>query len=203
MKLNDVNTIARILDLTERRVRQLKADGIIEEYKGTPGLYELVPTVQSYINYLRKRNPESGENIDYNTERAKLIRAKRLNEEYDLRQKEGDLHTSADIENVLTVMLINFKSRLSSIPAKLAPIRNKGRLNQLIFNIFLEASVNNFANAKGRLNRNIQLLSHSTSFLQIGYIGKVLAGVFLNSVNHTNTLPWRSKLDFYAFMCVP
>lgn len=136
MKLYDVKTIARILDLTERRVRQLKADGIIDEYKGTPGLYELIPTVHSYLNYLRKRNPESEENIDYNTERAKLIKAKRLNEEYDLRVKEGDLHTSADIETVLTGMLINFKSRLSSIPAKLAPIlakkTDRAEINKLL-----------------------------------------------------------------------
>lgn len=145
MKLYDVKTIARILDLTERRVRQLKADGIISEYKGTLGLYELVPTVQNYINYLRKRNPESGENIDYNTERAKLIRAKRLNEEYDLRQKEGDLHTSADIETVLTAMLINFKSRLSSIPAKLAPILAK-KTDRAEINKILKESVDEALN---------------------------------------------------------
>lgn len=125
MKLYDVKTMARILDVTERRVRQLKADGIIQEYNGMAGLYELIPTIHSYINYLRKRNPESEENIDYNTERAKLMKAKRLNEEYDLRLKEGDLHTSADIETVLTGMLINFKSRLSAIPAKLAPVLAK------------------------------------------------------------------------------
>ncbi len=125
MKLYNVKAIARFLDISERRVRQLKAEGIIQEYKGTAGLYDLLPTVHNYINYLRKRNPESSENIDYNTERAKLIKAKRLNEEYDLRIKEGDLHTSADIENVMTNMLINFKSRLMAIPAKLSPILSK------------------------------------------------------------------------------
>ena len=125
MKVYDVKAIARILDLTERRVRQLKDQDIIQEYRGTPGLYELVPTVHAYVNYLRKRNPESGENIDYNTERAKLVRAKRLNEEYDLRVKEGDLHASADIEAVMSAMLMNFKSRLNAIPAKLSPILSK------------------------------------------------------------------------------
>ncbi len=111
MKLYNVKAIARILDISERRVRQLKAENVIQEYKGMAGLYELLSTIHNYINYLRKRNPESAENIDYNTERAKLVKAKRLNEEYDLRVKEGDLHTSADIESVMTDMLINFKSR--------------------------------------------------------------------------------------------
>ena len=83
MKLYNVKAIARILDISERRVRQLKAENVIQEYKGMAGLYELLPTIHNYINYLRKRNPESEENIDYNTERAKLVKAKRLNEEYD------------------------------------------------------------------------------------------------------------------------
>ncbi len=125
MKLYNVKAIARILDISERRVRQLKAENVIQEYKGMAGLYELLPTIHNYINYLRKRNPESEENIDYNTERAKLVKAKRLNEEYDLRVKEGDLHTSADIESVMTDMLINFKSRLMAIPAKLSPVLSK------------------------------------------------------------------------------
>jgi len=123
VKVYDVKAIARILDLTERRVRQLKDQNVITEY--APGLYELVPTVHAYVNYLRNRNPESGENIDYNTERAKLIRAKRLNEEYDLRVKEGDLHASADVEAVMSNMLMNFKSRLMAIPAKLSPVLSK------------------------------------------------------------------------------
>jgi hypothetical protein len=123
MKVYDVKAIARILDLTERRVRQLKEQDVITEY--APGLYELQPTVHAYVNYLRKRNPESGENIDYNTERAKLIRAKRLHEEYDLRVKEGDLHAAADVEAVMVNMLINFKSRLMSLPSKLSPVLSK------------------------------------------------------------------------------
>lgn len=125
MKLYTVKAIARLLNLTERRVRQLKDEGIIQEYKGTPGLYDLMPTTHNYINYLRKRNPESEENINYNTERAKLIRAKRLNEEYDLGVKDGSLHTSEDVEAVMVNMLINFKSRLMAIPAKLSPVLSK------------------------------------------------------------------------------
>lgn len=121
MKLYNVKAIARFLDISERRVRQLRDEKVIEEYNGSPGLYDLIPTTHKYINYLRKSNPESEESIDYNTERAKLVRAKRLNEEFDLKSKEGELHSSADIEAVMTEMLINFKTRLMAIPAKLSP----------------------------------------------------------------------------------
>jgi len=125
LKIYNVKAVARILDLSERRVRQLKDENIIQEYKDTPGLYDLIPTIHSYINYLRKRNPESGENIDYNTERAKLVRAKRLNEEYDLKVKEKDLHSAIDIETAMVNMLLNFKNRLMSIPSKLSPALSK------------------------------------------------------------------------------
>ena len=120
MKLYDVRAIARFLDVSERRVRQLRDEKVIAEVR--PGLYDLIDTNHRYINYLRKRNPEGDETIDYNTERAKLVRAKRKNEEYELQLKENQLHAAEDIEAVMTDMLVNFKSRLMAIPSKLAPV---------------------------------------------------------------------------------
>lgn len=113
MKLYDVRAVARFLDVSERRVRQLRDEKVIAEVR--PGLYDLIDTNHRYINYLRKRNPEGDETIDYNTERAKLVRAKRKNEEYELQLKENQLHAAEDIEAVMTDMLVNFKSRLTYI----------------------------------------------------------------------------------------
>ena len=115
-----MRAIARFLDVSERRVRQLRDEKVIAEVR--PGLYDLIDTNHRYINYLRKRNPEGDETIDYNTERAKLVRAKRKNEEYELQLKENQLHAAEDIEAVMTDMLVNFKSRLMAIPSKLAPV---------------------------------------------------------------------------------
>jgi phage terminase Nu1 subunit (DNA packaging protein) len=113
------------LNLTERRVRQLKDQGVIKEHGGMAGLYEMLPTLHAYIDYLRKRNPESEENIDYYAERAKLVRAKRRDVELDLGVKEGNLHASEDVEAVMASMLANFKSRLMSVPSKLSPVLSK------------------------------------------------------------------------------
>lgn len=120
MKLYNAKAVARFLDISERRVRQLRDEKVIVEVR--PGLYDLIDTNHRYIRYLRKRNPESEEFIDYNTERAKLVRAKRISEEYDLMLKENKLHSSEDIEAVMKDMLVNFKARLMAIPAKLAPV---------------------------------------------------------------------------------
>ena len=136
MKLYDVKAVARFLDVSERRVRQLREQKVIEEVR--PGLYDLIDTNHRYINYLRKRNPESEEVIDYNTERAKLARAKRKNEEYELQLKENRLHASEDIEAVMSDILINFKTRLMAIPSKLAPILCKKTDRGEIFRILKE-----------------------------------------------------------------
>lgn len=136
MKLYDSKVVARFLDVSERRVRQLRDEKIIAEAR--PGLYDLTDTNHRYINYLRKRNPESEEVIDYNTERAKLVRAKRKNEEYELQLKEKQLHAAADIEAVMNNMLVNFKSRMMAIPAKLSPVLCKKTDKAEIFKLLKE-----------------------------------------------------------------
>lgn len=136
MKVYDAKAIARFLDVTERRVRQLRDEKVIAEVR--PGLYNLTETNHRYINYLRKRNPESEEVIDYNTERAKLVRAKRKNEEYELQLRERQLHAADDIEAVMTDMLVNFKSRMMAIPSKLSPILCKKTDKAEIFALMKE-----------------------------------------------------------------
>ena len=136
MKLYEAKAVARFLDVSERRVRQLRDEKVIAEVR--PGLYDLLDTNHRYINYLRKRNPESEEVIDYNTERAKLVRAKRKNEEYELQLKENQLHAAADIEEIMKNMLVNFKSRLMAIPAKLSPILCKKTDKAEIFKLLKE-----------------------------------------------------------------
>lgn len=95
-------------------------------------MYSLAEATHAYIKYLRDRNPENEENIDLNKERAKLTKAKRLNEELDLSVKKGELHKAEDVEKIMSATLINFKSRLSAIPAeeaeKLATMTDKAKI---------------------------------------------------------------------------
>lgn len=74
MKAYTSKAVAKWLDISERRVRQLRDEKVITEIR--PGLYDLKTVNHQYINYLRKNNPESESAIDYNAERAKLVRAK-------------------------------------------------------------------------------------------------------------------------------
>lgn len=134
MKLYDVKQVARFLDLSPRRVRMLVDEGIINER--LPGKFDLLETNRKYINFIRKGSGEDGkEVVNYNTERALLVRTKRESAEYELRKKKGTLHDSEDIERVMTEMLVNFKSRLMSIPSKLSPVLMKKTDKAEIFEI--------------------------------------------------------------------
>jgi hypothetical protein len=139
MKVYATKVIAKILVLSERRVRQLRDEGIISEYRAGSGLYDLAPTVSAYIQYLR-RESDAGEEINIHTERALLIRAKRRSEEYDLRLREGDLNEAADVERLYGYMLSNFRARLLSVPAKVAP-RVKGKTDEVEVEAIIKAEI--------------------------------------------------------------
>ncbi|MCL2249126.1 MAG: hypothetical protein FWC13_07620 [Oscillospiraceae bacterium] len=100
--------MAQVLDITERRVMQLTQDGIIEEH--CAGGYRLLPTLQRYIRYLR-----AGQD---NVEFAKI---KRESAALDLALKKGEMHKTADVEFVVTNMLVAFKSKLETLPHKTLP----------------------------------------------------------------------------------
>lgn len=130
MKLYDKNAVAKFLNMTPKNVQWLTEKGILQPKQGE--LYSLVETNHAYIKYLREKNPENEEDINFNQERAKLTRAKRLNEELDLATKKGELHKAEDVQKIMSATLINFKSRLSAIPAeeaeKLASMTDKAKI---------------------------------------------------------------------------
>lgn len=107
MKLYTVKVMANCLDLSERRVRQLREEGILIE--AAPGLYELWPNVRRYINFLRGN---ADGKADLNEERAKLTREKRIAAEQENKVKSGELYRKQDIMLGLSTMLMNLRSRI-------------------------------------------------------------------------------------------
>jgi len=113
MTLYTSKVVAEWLGLTDRRVRQLRDEGIIEEQ--APGLYNLQKTVARYISYIRKGN------TSLNDERAMLVRAKREAAEMENELRRGKTHRTEDIEAGIKTMCLNIRSRFLMIPAKLSP----------------------------------------------------------------------------------
>ena len=114
MTLYTSKVVAQWIGLTERRVRQLRDEGVIEEYK--PGLYDLQPTVLRYIRYVGGAGKES-----LTHERTMLTAAKRQAAEMENDLRRGDLHKTADIERGMKTMILNMRSRFLALPAKLSP----------------------------------------------------------------------------------
>lgn len=112
-------TIAKLLDLSARRVQQLSKEGVIP--KAERGRYELVPAVRGYINYLRERS------LNPNVVSFEEVRAKKLSAEaeltvIELQEKKGELVRTEDVIESWMEIIGACKSRMLSIPAKLAPI---------------------------------------------------------------------------------
>ena len=108
--------IADLFFLSEKRIRQLTDEGIIEEYSN--GYYALVPAVKGYIRYLQRQISDDDSSSDYNTEKAKLTKTKREDAELDLMVKRGELHKASDIEFIMTNMLIALREKLLTLPNK-------------------------------------------------------------------------------------
>ena len=114
MTLYTSEVVAQHLDVTERRVRQLRDEGVIMEAR--PGLYELQPTVARYITYIGGAGKETLTN-----ERMKLTRAKREAAELENELRKGEVHRTEDIERGIKSMFLNIRSRFLALPAKLSP----------------------------------------------------------------------------------
>ena len=115
MKLYTTKIVAQYLDLSERRVRQLRDEGVLEEK--APGLYDLRSSVRRYINYLRG---DEGGKADLNEERAKLTKEKRIAAETENKVRNGELYRKSDITVGMNTVVMNPRPSRLALPNKLA-----------------------------------------------------------------------------------
>ncbi|MBD5156518.1 MAG: hypothetical protein HDT13_02640, partial [Butyrivibrio sp.] len=122
-----VNSAAleKIIGVSGRRIRQLAEENII--VRAAKGRYKLMESITNYILTLRvsieaaESDTPDGE-LDLDTEKAIHERVKRHISELKLKTMTGEVHKSEDVERVMTDMLVSIKTKLLSLPAKLAPM---------------------------------------------------------------------------------
>lgn len=137
--------LGKILNLSERRIRQLAELGVIKKVKR--GQYILTENIRNYILYLKTNNEaveiDTNNELDYDKEKALHERVKREQDELKLAAMKGSMHKSEDVERVMTDMLSNFRSKLLALPSKVAPIllaRNDiGEIQNILQKEVLEA----------------------------------------------------------------
>ena len=116
-----ITVIARLLDLTERRVQQLARDGVIP--RSERGRYDLIGAVRGYVRYLRDQILKDGAaTADYGVERARLMRARADLAEMEAAQKRGELIPAREVVTAWTEVVALLRARLLVLPDKIAPL---------------------------------------------------------------------------------
>lgn len=119
----DVNAVAKALNLTPRRIQQLKAEGMPTAGRGQ---YELGPCMAWYIRYLQAKLDKIGPNTNSDTpdlvaEKTRL--AKEQGDKIALENaiKRGQLIYADDAAEIWSDHISHAKSKILVIPSKLAP----------------------------------------------------------------------------------
>ena len=113
--------IAKLLDLSERRIQQLSREGVIP--KATRGQYDLIGSVRGYVSYLRDQAVSAQAGApDYAVERARFIRARADLAEMEANQRRGSLIAADDAEAAWIAVLALLRTRFLSLPDRLAPL---------------------------------------------------------------------------------
>lgn len=129
--------LADALGISTRRIRQLSEQfGLFEDccVKGNGRKrYILNRCVDEYVNYKVEAEVGGGTNLIKEKEQAEHEQIKKKISQIKLRKMKRELHEAKDVENFLTDMLISFRNRLMSIPAKVAPlVQGEDDVNQIV-----------------------------------------------------------------------
>lgn len=126
--LQSTDIIAKLFDLDVRRVQQLAKEGILPAASQRPYKFDLLPTVKAYIRYLRDR----ANGIEAKTADTVKAEADKLRAEADLKQSkakiaelqlkelEGKMHRSEDVEALTNDLVYTARSMIMALPGRLA-----------------------------------------------------------------------------------
>ena len=115
-----VATLARLFNLTERRVQQMAREGIIP--KPEKGKYDLIGCTRAYIKYLQER--ATGRDIepqDAYLERARLLKAQADKVELEVKSMNGEVVPSEQMELLWSGLVASFRLRMLALPVWCTP----------------------------------------------------------------------------------
>lgn len=124
--LQGTEVIAKLFDVTPRRVQQLTNEGVITATKeGKANKYDLLPTIRRYIKYLSdKANGREKKDSKVEEERAQaeadLKKAKAGMADLQYKELQGKMHRSDDVEALTTDLVYNIRSMIIALPGRLA-----------------------------------------------------------------------------------
>lgn len=116
-----VGLIAKLFNLSERRIQQLVKEKIIP--KSVKGKYHLADSVCSYVRHLQDKSASpKASSIDIEEEKAELVRSKSKKAKLELQLLEGKYLDKKEVDFTWQNLALHFRSRMLAIPTKLAPL---------------------------------------------------------------------------------
>jgi phage terminase Nu1 subunit (DNA packaging protein) len=130
-----VDTLAKLLCITPRRVQQLAKEGVLP--KSAHGEYELVPAVQGYIRFLQE---EARQGVNGSPEMAdskiRLAKAKADIAERKAQIMQRQLVWTHEVLKSWSLLLSEFKTQMRNLPTEFAPrvrmAKNDGQAQKLL-----------------------------------------------------------------------
>ena len=119
-----IETIAKLLELTPRRINQLVNEGVIPRPVNR-GRYELVGSVQGYIRFLRAKQISEEMDDEGGSEtlhKKRLMKARADIAEMEAERLTGNLVDVASVEHAWTAAGTRFRQKMLAIPHKAAPV---------------------------------------------------------------------------------
>ena len=101
--------LAKLFDLTERRIQQLALEG--KMVKLSRGKYDLWPSVKGYATFLKEQTK---------AEEKKLVKENRRIKEIKRQELEKEVVNAKDLERELTTLFTTIKTRIRAIAPKVA-----------------------------------------------------------------------------------
>lgn len=126
--LQSTEIMAKLFELDPRRVQQLAKEGVLPAASQRPYKFDLLPTVKAYIRYLRDRaNGKEAKTADTVKAEADKLRAeadlkqsKAKIAELQLKELEGKMHRSEDVETMTNDLVYTARSMIMALPGRLA-----------------------------------------------------------------------------------
>lgn len=115
MALYTSKAVAEVLGVTERRVRELRDEGVLSEER--PGIFNMKTVVKQYLTY---KIGDKDDSSRLTAARADREETRSKIEKMKMEEAKGDLHRTEDVERGLKAIFANFKNRLETIPTKYA-----------------------------------------------------------------------------------
>lgn len=113
-----LETISKLLMLSERRCQQLVSDGVIPKH--ARGEYDLVKSVQGYVKFLRERAFGGVANTDQHTEKTRLVSAQANIAEMTDAEMRGDLVRTEEIRRTLYSAARSVRNSVQTIPDRVS-----------------------------------------------------------------------------------